>query len=221
MKIKETIIAEHLLQIKAIKLEPAKPFLWASGWISPIYCDNRLVLSFPETRELIKQSFCELIVSLYPSVTLVAGVATGAVAHGVLVADRLKLPFAYVRPFPKKHGLANQIEGRVTADDRVVVIEDLVSTGRSSLCAVESLRETGCELLGMVAIFSYEFDIAAKNFSEHSCDLHTLTNYNTLIKVALEMGKVSQEQVHVLQECRKNPSVWGGMINKYISNDNI
>ncbi len=209
MKKKEKIVAKHLLQIKAIKLEPAKPFLWASGWYSPIYCDNRLVLSFPETRNYIRESFCDLIRSIYPSAGVIAGVATGAIAHGALVADRLDLPFAYVRPAPKAHGLENLVEGRVTAGDRVVVIEDLVSTGKSSLSAVEALRATGCEVMGMLAIFTYGFDIAAESFSKQSCQLHTLTNYHTLIRVAEDMGIVNRDQLETLQEWRKKPDQWG------------
>ncbi|MFO7923287.1 MAG: orotate phosphoribosyltransferase [Bacteroidales bacterium] len=201
-------VAKQLLQINAIKLEPAKPFLWSSGWHSPIYCDNRLVLSFPETRNLIKESFCELISELYPSVTLIAGVATGAVAHGALVADRLNLPFAYVRPKPKEHGLANMIEGKVTAGDRVVVIEDLVSTGKSSLMAVESLRSAGCDIMGMVAIFTYGFDIAAANFRDHSCELHTLTDYSTLIEEARDAGAISEQHTATLREWRDDPAGW-------------
>jgi orotate phosphoribosyltransferase len=205
----EKTIADHLLQIKAIKLEPAKPFLWASGWLSPIYCDNRLVLSYPETRNIVRQAFLDLIKELYPSVTLVAGVATGAIAHGMLVADKLNLPFAYVRPAPKSHGLSNLIEGRVTAGDKVVVIEDLVSTGKSSLAAVETLRAAECEILGMLAIFTYGFDAALKSFSEYSCRLHTLTDYNTLINLAGEKGLVGEEQLETLDEWRRDPAHWG------------
>ncbi len=209
MKKKEKIVAKHLLQIKAIKLEPAKPFLWSSGWYSPVYCDNRLVLSFPETRNYIRESFCDLVRSIYPSAGMIAGVATGAIAHGALVADRLDLPFSYVRPAPKAHGLENLVEGRVTAGDKVVVIEDLVSTGKSSLSAVEALRATGCEVMGMLAIFTYGFDIAAENFSKQSCNLHTLTNYHTLIRVAEDMGIVNRDQLKTLQEWRKKPDQWG------------
>ncbi len=206
----ERTIAKHLLQIKAIKLEPAKPFLWASGWHSPIYCDNRLVLSFPETRELVKQSFCDLIRKNYPSVTLIAGVATGAIAHGALVAGQLGLPFAYVRPSAKEHGLTNMIEGMVKAGDRVVVIEDLVSTGKSSLSAVQVLRESGCEIMGMLAIFTYMFDVARENFRKSSCHLETLTNYFALVEVALEMGIIDNRQLKTLQDWRSDPSNWNG-----------
>ncbi len=211
MKMREQIVAKHLLQIKAIKLEPAKPFLWASGWHSPVYCDNRLVLSFPVTRNFISESFCDLVRSVYPSAGVIAGVATGAIAHGALVADRLGLPFAYVRPSPKAHGLENLIEGRVNAGDRVVVIEDLVSTGKSSLKAVEALRSAGCEVMGMLAIFTYGFYIAAENFSKQSCQLHALTNYDTLIMVAQDMGIINPDQLETLTEWRKKPDDWGSI----------
>ncbi|MFP4367035.1 MAG: orotate phosphoribosyltransferase [Bacteroidales bacterium] len=208
MKKIETIIAEHLLQIKAIKLEPAKPFLWASGWNSPIYCDNRLILSYPVTRKLVINSFVGLIKENYPDVTLIAGVATGAIAYGAIIADKLDLPFAYVRPAPKTHGLSNMVEGRIQKEDRVVVIEDLVSTGNSSLSAVKALRSVGCEVLGMLAIFTYNFDIASENFWKNDCKLETLTNYNTLIKVAGEKGIVGSDQLKTLGEWRKNPAGW-------------
>jgi orotate phosphoribosyltransferase len=208
MKEIEKTIAEHLLQIKAIKLEPAKPFLWASGWLSPIYCDNRLILSYPDTRKLVTSSFCELIGNFYPSANLIAGVATGAIAHGALVAGQLDLPFAYVRPSPKSHGLSNLIEGRVSEGDRVVIIEDLVSTGKSSLAAAETLRAADCEILGMLAIFTYDFDIARQNFNSF-CDLSTLTNYHILIEVAGEMGLIGKDQLETLQEWRKDPAKWG------------
>ena len=209
MKNTERSIAKHLLQIKAIKLEPAKPFLWASGWKSPIYCDNRLVLSFPETRKLVCRSFCDLIHDVHPDVSLIAGVATGAIAHGVLVADSLDLPFAYVRAAPKAHGIAGQVEGKVRSGDRVVVIEDLVSTGHSSLSAVDALRETGCEILGLLAIFTYGFDVASENFQKYNCKFQTLTNYHKLIEVAREMGLVSPEQLDTLKDWRKDPAGWG------------
>jgi orotate phosphoribosyltransferase len=208
MKNTDRIIAGHLLQIKAIKLEPAKPFLWASGWKSPIYCDNRLILSFPETRRLITGAFSGLIIDSWPEVTMIAGVATGAIAHGVLVAERLDLPFSYVRSAPKAHGTAGMIEGRVTAGDRVVVIEDLVSTGRSSLAAVEALRAAGCEILGMAAIFTYGFDVAAESFLENDCELKTLTNYNSLIETAREMGLIEPGYLETLNEWRQDPAGW-------------
>ncbi len=209
MEKKEKRVAQHLLQIKAIKLEPAKPFLWSSGWLSPIYCDNRLILSFPDTRKFVRDLFCGLIRDFYAPATLVAGVATGAIAHGVLAAEALGLPFVYVRPGQKGHGLTNRIEGMVSEDDRVVVIEDLVSTGRSSLSAVKALRSAGCDVLGMLAVFTYGFEEAGRSFRENSCELHTLTNYNTLIEVAREMGLIDEGQLETLEKWRKAPSEWG------------
>jgi orotate phosphoribosyltransferase len=208
MKSKETTIAELLIQIKAIKLEPANPFLWASGWKSPIYCDNRLILSFPGARKLIAETFSDLINGCFPGVTMISGVATGAIAHGMLVAEKLDLPFSYVRSAPKAHGTAGIIEGLVKPDDRVVVVEDLVSTGRSSLAAVRALRDTGCEILGMVAIFTYGFDIAAETFREHDCRLETLTNYSILIDTARQMGLVTPGQLETLNRWRKDPAGW-------------
>ena len=208
MKKIENIIAENLLQIKAIKLEPTSPFLWASGWKSPIYCDNRLVLSFPETRQLVTRSFCELLQEYYSEATMIAGVATGAIAHGVLVADKIDLPFSYVRSAAKSHGLEGRVEGRVTGDDKVVVIEDLVSTGKSSLSAVNALRQTGCNILGMLAIFTYGFDIASENFRRENCKLDTLTDYHTLIEVARVRGLVGPEHLETLNRWRQDPANW-------------
>ncbi|TVR71535.1 MAG: orotate phosphoribosyltransferase [Marinilabiliales bacterium] len=209
MKVNGTGIAQQLLQIKAIKLEPANPFLWSSGWRSPIYCDNRLILSFPEVRTLVRDEFSRLTAELYPDASLVAGVATGAIAHGVLVAEALGLPFAYVRPEPKGHGLANRIEGRVSEDDRVVVIEDLVSTGRSSLSAVEALRSAGCHVEGMLAIFTYGFAEAEHSFRQMQCELHSLTNYTALIETARTMDLVSDNQLATLEQWRIDPAGWG------------
>ncbi len=209
MKVSGTRIAQQLLQIKAIKLEPANPFLWSSGWRSPIYCDNRLILSFPEVRALVRDEFSRLTGELYPDASLVAGVATGAIAHGVLVAEKLGLPFAYVRPEPKGHGLANRIEGRVSENDRVVVIEDLVSTGRSSLSAVEALRSAGCHVEGMLAIFTYGFEEAERRFRQWQCELHSLTNYTALIETARKMDLVSDNQLAALEEWRIDPAGWG------------
>ncbi len=203
------MVAENLLQIKAIKLEPTSTFLWASGWKSPIYCDNRLILSFPETRQLVTRFFCKLLQENYPDATMITGVATGAIAHGVLVADRLDLPFSYVRSASKTHGLEGMIEGKVTSEDRVVVIEDLVSTGKSSLDAVRALRQTGCNILGMMAIFTYGFEIASENFRRDKCKLYTLTSYNALLKVAREKGIIGPEHIETLNEWRKDPANWG------------
>jgi orotate phosphoribosyltransferase len=202
-------IAEYLLQIKAIKLQPSNPFTWASGWKSPIYCDNRKTLSFPVVRSFIRDSFVGIIKNCYPNTELIAGVATGAIAHGALVADKLGLPFIYVRSEAKEHGLGNQIEGYFEPGQKVVVIEDLISTGGSSLGAVKALREAGCELLGMVAIFTYEFNKASDGFRAAKCDLHTLSNYSTLISAAVLSGYISEQDFETLNRWRTDPSKWG------------
>jgi orotate phosphoribosyltransferase len=201
--------AEYLLQIKAIKLQPSNPFTWASGWKSPIYCDNRKTLSFPEVRTFIRDSFADLIKDLYPRAEMIAGVATGAIAHGALAADKLGLPFIYVRSGAKEHGLGNQIEGYFTPGQKVVVIEDLISTGGSSLSAVKALREAGCEVLGMVAIFTYEFKKASDGFSSENCKLDTLSNYTALIDTAVTTGYIGHAEVETLKKWRTDPSVWG------------
>jgi len=202
-------IAEYLLQIKAIKLQPSNPFTWASGWKSPIYCDNRKTLSFPEVRTYIRDSFVSLINSLYPEAEVIAGVATGAISHGALVADKLGLPFIYVRSGAKDHGLGNQIEGFYKEGQKVVVIEDLISTGKSSLNAVRALREAGCEVLGMAAIFTYEFNKAYDSFAAEKCTLHTLCNYSVLIETAASTGYITEKDIETLKEWRIDPSVWG------------
>jgi orotate phosphoribosyltransferase len=203
--------AEYLLQIKAIKLQPSNPFTWASGWKSPIYCDNRKTLSFPEVRSYIRDSFSSLIKELYPNVELIAGVATGAIAHGALVADKLGLPFIYVRSGAKEHGLGNQIEGFFETGQKVVVIEDLISTGGSSLSAVRALREAGCEVLGMVAIFTYGFNKATEGFAVENCKLDTLSNYQVLIESALKSKYIGQSDVETLKKWRVDPSTWSGI----------
>ncbi len=207
-KISESI-AKKLLQIKAIKLQPANPFTWASGWKSPIYCDNRKTLSFPEVRDYIKLRFVDLVNELYPEAEVIAGVATGAIAQGALVADVLEKPFVYVRSAPKGHGMENLIEGEIAPGKKVVVIEDLISTGGSSLKAVEALRAAGCEVLGMVAIFTYGFQVAADNFTANDVKIDTLGNYQTLIEVAVESGYVSSDDVKTLSNWRKDPANWG------------
>ncbi|MDX9929760.1 MAG: orotate phosphoribosyltransferase [Bacteroidales bacterium] len=201
--------AGYLLQIKAIKLQPAKPFTWASGWRSPIYCDNRKTLSYPEVRNYIAGCFAESVQSLYPSAGMIAGVATGAIAHGVLVAEKLGLPFIYVRSGAKEHGLGNQIEGYFEPGCRVVVIEDLISTGGSSLGAVRALREAGCNVLGMLAIFTYGFEKASSAFAAENCRLDTLSNYNSLIEMAVESGYISTRELNTLREWRTDPANWG------------
>jgi orotate phosphoribosyltransferase len=202
-------IAEYLLQIKAIKLQPSNPFTWASGWKSPIYCDNRKTLSYPEVRSYIRDSFAAKVKELYPQAELIAGVATGAIAHGALAAEKLGLPFIYVRSEAKSHGLGNQIEGYYEKGQKVVVIEDLISTGGSSLNAVRSLKEAGCEVLGMVAIFTYGFQKAGDSFSAEKCRLDTLSNYNALIECAVEIGYIGQAEVETLKNWRVDPSKWG------------
>lgn len=201
-------IAESLLQIKAIKLSPANFFTWASGWHSPIYCDNRTTLSFPEVRKKIYEGFAELISEKYPEAQVIAGVATGAIAHGVLVAEKLQKPFIYVRSAPKSHGLTNQVEGYFEKGAKVVVIEDLISTGGSSLSAVEALREAGCEVLGMVAIFTYGFAAAEDNFSKAGVKLDTLSNYDTMIGLAAGQGYVLESDLETLRQWRRDPANW-------------
>lgn len=201
-------IANYLLQIKAIKLEPANPFTWASGLKSPIYCDNRKTLSYPEIRTAIKNAFAEKIKKQYPQVELIAGVATGAIAQGALVAEALNLPFIYVRSEAKGHGLNNQIEGFFQEGQKVVVIEDLISTGGSSLKAVSALREAKCEVLGMLAIFTYGFENAANNFKEAKCELTTLSDYSAMIESAVELNYVSKDQLETLKQWRLSPSTW-------------
>ncbi|MEG2478673.1 MAG: orotate phosphoribosyltransferase [Mucinivorans sp.] len=205
----EKEIARTLLQIKAIKLSPANPFIWASGWHSPIYCDNRKVLSFVEARALVYESFAKVIASKYPDAQVVAGVATGAIAWGVLAAEELGLPAIYVRSSPKDHGLSNQVEGYFERGQKVVVVEDLISTGGSSLSAVEALRAAGCDVQGMVAIFTYGFAKAQENFAQANVELTTLCNYNALIEEAVAENYVTAEQIETLKEWRANPSQWG------------
>lgn len=208
MKEYQKLIAEKLLQINAIKLNPANPFTWASGWKSPIYCDNRKTLSYPEVRNIIKNVFVGIIKEQYPNVEGIVGVATGAIAIGMLVADALDLPFIYVRPSAKGHGLGNQIEGKYDANTNYVIVEDLVSTGGSSLKAVDALRNEGCKVLGMVAIFTYGFKVAENNFTDKKCTLTTLSNYEVLIQTALESGVINPDQIEVLKEWRKSPDTW-------------
>lgn len=201
-------VAEFLLQIKAVKLQPDEPFTWASGWKSPIYCDNRKTLSYPSIRTFIRQQFVEAINKEFAKPDVIAGVATGGIAQGALVAQEMGLPFVYVRSEAKKHGLTNMIEGVVEKGQSVVVIEDLISTGGSSLKAVEALREKGCTVKGMAAIFTYGFDLAEANFKKAKCKLATLTNYNTLINVALDKGYISEKDIAGLTDWRSNPDTW-------------
>tara|TARA_Y100001954_G_scaffold97668_1_gene106465 strand:+ start:743 stop:1378 length:636 start_codon:yes stop_codon:yes gene_type:complete len=200
--------AELLLQIKAIKLQPNNPFTWASGWNSPIYCDNRITLSHHATRTYILEQLAHAVSESFGKPDVIAGVATGAIPHGILVAQKLELPFVYVRPEPKKHGRKNQIEGHVENGQTVVVIEDLISTGGSSLKAVEALEEVGCTVKGMVAIFTYGFDLSVKNFNNAKCDLVTLSNYDNLIEQAMDTGYVSNKEVNALKKWRIAPDKW-------------
>ncbi|NOQ26033.1 MAG: orotate phosphoribosyltransferase [Bacteroidales bacterium] len=204
----EIKIAKSLLQIKAIKLQPANPFTWASGWNSPIYCDNRKTLSYPDIRNEIRDGFVDIIKEKYGTPDVIAGVATGAIAIGMLVADAMNLPFIYVRPKPKEHGLGNMIEGEIPVGKKVLVVEDLISTGKSSLNAVEALRKADIEVLGMVAIFTYGFQISEQNFKEANVNLTTLSNYNELIKIALDSGYVKESDLETLQQWRVDPANW-------------
>jgi orotate phosphoribosyltransferase len=201
-------ISEYLLQIKAVKLNAKDPFTWASGLRSPIYCDNRKTLSFPKIRTFIRQQFVDIINEEYPSVDYIAGVATGAIAHGVLVAQELGVPFVYVRSSEKKHGLENKIEGYYESGKSVVVIEDLVSTGKSSLEAVEALKSGGLEVKGMVAIFSYKLQKAIDNFKNAKCTLFTLADYDVLIQQAIENNYISEDDLKSLIDWRKDPQAW-------------
>jgi len=203
------LISEKLLQIKAIKLQPANPFTWASGWKSPIYCDNRKTLSYPDIRKLIAESFADIIKQKYNNADVIAGVATGAIAIGVLVAEVLDLPFIYVRSSSKGHGLQNQIEGYFEKNQKVVVIEDLVSTGGSSLKAVDALRSSELDVLGMLAIFTYGFKQAENNFALNNCELTTLSNYNSLIDTALKIQYITDDFLPTLKQWRQNPETWG------------
>ena len=202
-------VAEFLLQIKAVRLQPAQPFTWASGWKSPIYCDNRRTLSHPKVRTFIRQKFVEAISSSFSKPDVIAGVATGAIAQGVLVAEEMGLPFVYVRPEPKKHGLGNMIEGEISKGQSVIVIEDLISTGGSSLKAVEALRDAGCEVKGMAAIFTYGFPQAEESFRNANVQLATLCDYSSLIRQALKDNLVAESELEQLEGWRKDPANWG------------
>ncbi|MCA0234484.1 MAG: orotate phosphoribosyltransferase [Bacteroidetes bacterium] len=202
-------IAAHLLNIEAIRLRPDQPFKWSSGWNSPIYCDNRLSLSYPEVRTYIKNALADAIRATFPAAELIAGVATAGIAQGALVADVLHMPYAYVRPEPKKHGMGNQIEGRILPGQKVVVLEDLISTGGSSLKVVDVLREAGAEVLGMAAIFTYGFALADENFSQKGVELMCLSNYDSLLQEALKLDYVTEGQLETLAQWRKDPGSWG------------
>lgn len=201
-------IASKLLQIKAIKLNLQTPFTWASGWLSPVYCDNRLTLSYPEIRTYIKEQLKEAVSKKFSGAEMIAGVATAGIAHGALVADALDLPFCYVRSSPKTHGLTNMIEGRVQEGQKVVVVEDLISTGGSSINAVNALRASGCEVLGLSALFTYGFEASENNFFNADCPFYTLTDYETMIRKALELGYIKNEEMDALKSWRLKPDEW-------------
>jgi orotate phosphoribosyltransferase len=200
--------AELLLQINAIKLNPKNPFTWASGWQSPIYCDNRLILSFPAIRNFVREEFSKHIEKEFGKPDVIAGVATGAIGIGILVAEYMGLPFVYVRPEPKKHGRQNQVEGFLQKGQNIVVVEDLISTGNSSLLAVEALKEAGANIKGMVAIFTYGFDIAKENFKNANIELNTLADYNNLLELAVAKNYISDKELITLREWRESPSTW-------------
>lgn len=209
MRTLENIFAAKLLNVKAIKLQPTSPFTWASGWKSPFYCDNRKTLSYPELRSFVKIELVRLILENFPEAEAVAGVATGAIAQGALVADAMNLPFVYVRSKPKDHGLENLIEGELKPGMKVVVVEDLISTGGSSLKAVEAIRKNGCEVIGMVASYTYGFDVARKAFAEAGVKLLTLTNYEAVVEEALRTGYIQESDVELLHSWREDPAHWG------------
>lgn len=205
----EKAVAEKLLQSGAVKLNPTEPYTWASGWKSPIYCDNRRVLSFPFIRDFVKSELCNVVFEKYPEADILAGVATAGIPWGAMIADQLKLPYIYVRPKPKEHGLGNQIEGFYEQGQKVVVVEDLISTGKSSLQVVDVLKAAGLEVNGMVSIFNYGFATAVENFEKAAVSLYSLTNYGALIALALEKGIVPAEMESLLLEWRNNPAAWG------------
>ena len=209
MKTMDIIYAEELLRIQAIKVQPQQPFTWASGWLSPFYCDNRKTLSYPALRSFIKIELGRLVLEHFPQANAVAGGATGAIPQGALVADELGLPFVYVRSKAKDHGLANQIEGQLLPGMKVVVVEDLISTGGGSLKAVEALREAGVEVVGMVASFTYGFPVAEEAFKTAGVELITVSNYQAVVEAALKSGYIKEEQVPMLQAWRQNPAEWG------------
>ena len=205
----EKIVAKQLLDIKAVKLNPENPFTWASGWKSPIYCDNRKVLSYPAARKVVYEAFVEVIKKNFKDVDVIAGVATGAIAYGMMVAEVLGLPYVYVRPKPKDHGTGAQVEGDLPEKARVVVVEDLISTGGSSLAAVDALQKAGANVLGMVAIFTYNFIKSRRAFENANIELHTLSHYEALLETAVEENYIKPEYLDVLKEWRINPEIWG------------
>lgn len=209
MEQRQIEVARQLLAINTIKIQPDSPFTWASGWKAPIYCDNRKILSYPKTRTFICEAFTELVKEKYPEAEAIAGVATGAIAHGVLIAEKLGLPFIYIRSAPKGHGLENLIEGDIPQGTKTVIIEDLVSTGTSSLNAAQAVRNYGAEVLGMLSIFTYNFPHAASNFAAANIELTALSNYNVLLQLAYDSGEINDQQLESLNNWRKTPETWG------------
>lgn len=208
MKQLDTLLAEKLMRINAIKLQPDSPFSWATGWQSPIYTDLRMTLSYPEVRNLIKVEMARLIMENFGDAEVIAGIATGAIAHGALVADSLAMPFVYVRSTPKDHGLENLIEGELKPGMKVVVVEDLISTGGSSLKAVEAIRNNGCEVIGMVAAYTYGFDVATEAFRQAKVELVTLTNYEAVVAEAARIGYIQESDIQILNQWRRDPANW-------------
>ena len=208
METLDQILAKKLLKIKAVKLQPANPFTWASGWKSPIYCDNRKTLSYPSLRNFIKLELARIILEKYEGATAIAGVATGAIAQGAMVAEELNLPFVYIRSTPKDHGLENLIEGDLKPRSKVVIIEDLISTGGSSIKAIEAVRNSGCDVIGMIAIFTYGFSISEQKFKEAKVKLITLCNYDAILDEALKTDYIDESEIKTLQEWRKDPANW-------------
>ncbi|MBL7764955.1 MAG: orotate phosphoribosyltransferase [Chitinophagaceae bacterium] len=206
---REYAVAEKLLQINAVKLNPQQPFTWASGWKSPIYCDNRKILSYPHVRDFIKSELTNAVFSEFPDAEVIAGVATAGIPHGALIADLLSLPFIYVRSKPKEHGMGNQIEGVLEAGQKVVVIEDLISTGKSSMEAIVAIQAAGGEVIGMSSVFTYGFPVAEKVFGEAGIKTLSLSNYNALIEVALDKKLIAEADVELLKQWRESPSTWG------------
>ena len=202
-------VARHLLDVQAVRLRPADPFTWSSGWKSPIYCDNRVTLAYPEVRTYIKQALADLVKQQFPDVQVLAGVATAGIPQGVLVADELNLPYCYVRPEPKKHGMGNQIEGQLDTGQKVVVVEDLISTGGSSLKVVDALRQAGADVIGMIAIFTYGFATADTNFNQARVKLVCLSHYDTLVQEAQTLNYIPADALDSLADWRKNPAEWG------------
>lgn len=210
----EKTVAQQLLRVKAVKLNAENPFTWASGWKSPIYCDNRKLLTYPAERKMITEALVSVIGDSYKDVDLIAGVATGAIAWGIMVAEALGKPFVYVRPKPKDHGTQSQVEGSIEPNQRIVVVEDLVSTGASSLSACDALRKAGGIVLGMVAIFSYNFPLSRREFEYKDVELHTLCQYDSLLEEAVKENYIDAQHVEVLKEWRINPSTWNGVLKE-------